>query len=283
MCQRATAKANGYCNQILRATVDVEVVRGPDYYMQQGPAAGGFIPSQYWGRSYSGNTRVVMSRWPILEVSQVAVAVNGSWPRTFTTLPTNWAEPENPPIGIYGSSAPGPEGQGSQAILIGPGYINWWYGRNGYMAEITYTNGWPHCNLTSAVTAGSMTIPVNDVTGWAITNYQNTATGATGTIRDAQGNQEVIHCDTSTATAGPGNLVLTAPLVWDHQTATIVTTMPGQVEQACILFATAEALTRGATSTTIHDIGGHAQHTGGDVAGLNAEAELLLIPFKRTI
>ena len=57
--------------------------------------------------------------------------------------------------------------------------------------------------------------------------------------------------------------------------------MPASIEQACILFCVAEALTRGATTTTIHDIGGHAQSTGGDVAGLTAEAELLCHPFRR--
>ena len=59
--------------------------------------------------------------------------------------------------------------------------------------------------------------------------------------------------------------------------------MPQTIQQACILFCTAEALTRGATSTTIHSVGGHAQHTGGDIESLNSEAELLLYAYRRTI
>ncbi|HEV2353150.1 MAG TPA: hypothetical protein VGR89_02820 [Puia sp.] len=197
-------------------------------------------------------------------------------------MPTGWFEPERPPIGIYGSSAPAADGQGGQAIIIGPGFIDWTFGRNGYVIQVTYINGWPHASLTAAATAGTNTITVNDTTGWAITNFQGVQ-GATGTIRDGQGNQEVIHVSSASTTAGPGTLTLSGNLTWNHDTGTIVSTLPGQIEQAAILFATAEALTRGATSTTIHDIGGHSQNTGGDITGLNTEAELLLHPFRRTI
>ena len=55
------------------------------------------------------------------------------------------------------------------------------------------------------------------------------------------------------------------------------------IEQACIYFCTAEALTRGATSTTIHSIGGTAAHSGGDAAELVTMAELMLHPYRRTI
>lgn len=282
MCNRATAKANGYCNQVLRATIDVELMRGPDRYVTTGPSAGGWSRTPYWLGSTTSNARLEMSRWPILQVTNVAVCPSNTWPRTFSTLPTGWFEPERPPIGIYNSAAPGNDAQGGQAIIVGPGYIDWCYGRNGYVIEVTYVNGWPHSSLTSAATAGSTVLTVNDVTGWAVTNYQGQQ-GATGEIRDSQGNQEVIHVTSSSATSGPGTLTISAPLVWNHDLATMITTMPESIEEACILFASAEALTRGATTTTIHDVGGHAQHTGGDIQGLNLEAELLLKPFRRTL
>jgi hypothetical protein len=76
---------------------------------------------------------------------------------------------------------------------------------------------------------------------------------------------------------------LASSLTYNHEIGTIVSTLPAAVEWACILFAAAQALTRGATTTTIHSIGGHSQSTGGDITGLNAEAELLLHPFRRTI
>ena len=96
---------------------------------------------------------------------------------------------------------------------------------------------------------------MNDCTGWAITNYYGTYTGATGRIVDS-GQQEAVHVTAASVTAGPGTLTLSSALNYPHQAGTLVTTMPAAVEQACIYFCTAEALTRGATSTTIHAVGG---------------------------
>ena len=64
----------------------------------------------------------------------------------------------------------------------------------------------------------------------------------------------------------------------------MVTTLPQSVVWATILFATAQALTRGATCTTVHQIPG----TRGGGAGkgpmeLISEGELLLHPLKRTL
>ena len=41
MCGRATARVDGYVNQVLRATVDTELLYGPDYRVTVGPASGG--------------------------------------------------------------------------------------------------------------------------------------------------------------------------------------------------------------------------------------------------
>jgi hypothetical protein len=227
------------------------------------------------------NARAMMSRWPILSVTQVMVASNAAWPRAWQTVPTGFYEPEIPPIGIFNSVAPSASAFGGQAVLIAPGFINWTNGRNGYAVQITYTNGWPHAQITTSATAGSTQLAVDDCTGWASVSYFG-QTGATGVIKDA-GQQETSHVTSATAIAGPGTLGLSSALVYPHVQGTIFTTMPAAIEQACILFTAADALTRGATTTTIHDIGGHAQNTGGDIAGLNTEAELLLHPFRRTI
>ena len=122
---------------------------------------------------------------------------------------------------------------------------------------------------------------MNDCTGWAITDYYGT-TGATGRSR-TRGQQEAIHVTASSVTAGPGNLTLSSATNYPHQAGTIVTTIPASVEQACIYFATAEALTRGATSTTIHAVGGGAQSSGGGARELIEEGELLIHAFRRTI
>ena len=52
------------------------------------------------------------------------------------------------------SVAPGGSAEGGQAVIVGGGYINKCYGRNGWAIQVTYLNGWPHCSLTSAVDAG---------------------------------------------------------------------------------------------------------------------------------
>ena len=282
ICNRVTDRVNGYCNQVLAATLDDELIHGPDYpYLTVGPAGGGQSRGPYWGNVGNFNARAVVSRWPILQVTNVAYTPNNLWPRQWQTVPTGYYEPEKPPIGIYGSVAPSGSAYGSQAILIAPGYVNWYYGRNGYAVQISYINGWPHTEITQAATAGSTTLTVSDTTGWAITSYQGQL-GATGVVKDT-GQQEVVHVTAATTTAGPGVLSLSSPTAYPHPAGILATTMPASIEEACILFATAEALTRGATSTTIHDIGGHAQSAGGDIAGLITEGELLIHPYRRTI
>ena len=282
MCGRATGRVEGYINQVLRATTDVELLHGPDYRVTVGPASGGSILTPYWGTSTPQNARLILSRWPVLQVTAVKVCPNNVWPRSWTSVTSGYFEPEVPPIGLYGSVAPGASAEGGQAILVGGGFIDWMYGRNGYAIEVTYTNGYPHCSLTAACAAGDTTIAVNDCTGWAITNYYGTYTGATGRVVDS-GQQEAVHVTAASATAGPGTLTLSSALGYPHQAGTLVTTLPAAVEQACIYFCTAEALTRGATSTTIHAVGGAAQSSDSGARALIEEGELLVHAFKRTI
>ena len=281
MCARATARVDGYCNQTLRATTDTELLHGPDFRVTVGPGAGGSSPTPYWGNA-GFNTRIILARWPVLEVTGVQTCPNNLWPRQWTSLPAGHFEPEYPPIGIYGAAQPGGSVQGGQAVIVGPGYINWNYGRNGWAIQITYVNGWPHTEVSVSAEAGAESITVDDTTGWALSNYYGTFTGATGIVKDG-GQQEVVHVQSASTTSGPGTLVLASALTYPHEAGTLVSAMPASVEQACILFAAAEALTRGATSTTIHDIGGHAQSGSGDITSLITEGELLIHAYRRTI
>lgn len=282
MAARATARTDGYLAQTLRATADVELVHGPDYRVTVGPASGGSYRTPYWGNSGAQNARIILSRWPVLQVTGVQTCPNNLWPRQWTSLPAGFFEPEVPPLAVYGSVSPGGSAEGGQAILVGGGYINKCYGRNGWAIQVSYLNGYPHCSITTAALAGATTIAVNDCTGWAITNYYGTATGATGRIEDS-GQQEAVHITAASATSGPGTLTLSSALNYPHQAGTLVTTMPASIQQACIYFATAEALTRGATSTTIHAVGGGAQSSSGGARELIEEGELLIHAFRRTI
>ena len=282
MCARATSRVDSYTNQILRATVDTELLHGPDYRVTVGPASGGAYPTPYWGNSAPQNARLILSRWPVLSVTGVKTCPNNLWPRTWTSVTAGYFEPEVPSIGLYGSAAPAGSADGGQAILVGGGFIDWSYGRNGWAIQVTYINGWPHASLTSAVAAGATSLPVNDCTGWAVENYFDTYTGATGRIDDS-GQQEAVHVTASSVTTGPGNLTLSSALNYPHEAGTLVTTMPASVQQACIYFAAAEALTRGATSTTIHAVGGGAQSSDKGAEDLIAEGELLLHAYRRTV
>ena len=280
MAARATSRCDGYLAQTLRATVDTELVHGPDYWVTVGPASGGSYPTPYWGNTGAQNARIILSRWPVLQVTQVQTCPNGTWPRQWTTLPAGYAEPEVPPLSVLNSVAPGGSAEGGQAIIVGGGYINKQLGRNGWAILVTYLNGWPHCSLASAASAGDTSIVVNDTTGWAITDYYG-VTGATGRVVDS-GQQEAVHVTAASTAAGPGTLTLSSALHYPHQAGVLVTTMPASIEQACIYFATAEALTRGATSTTIHAVGGAAQSSSGGARELIEEGELLCHAYKRT-
>ena len=270
ICQRASSQVDAYCNQVLRASIDNEQFSGPNFRMtiQNG----------------TGNTRMILQRWPILEVLSVQVAANAVFPRQWTSLSANMWDIEWPPLGLYGTNAPASAGEGGQSIVIAPGTTSWCLGRQGYLVRVSYINGWPHTGLTAAATAGDSTITVDDCTGWAITSEATGVTGATGTIYDS-GSQEVIKVTAASAASGPGTLSLAAPLTFNHNAGTLVTTLPQSVMWATILFCTSIALTRGATATTIQTIPGGGGSTAGvkEPSDLAGEAELLLNPFRRTI
>ena len=263
---RATARVDSYCRQTLRATAVPEQLYGPDYHVTV--------------QNGSGLGRVILSFWPILEITSVEVSPN-SFPRQWVSVPAGYWDLERPTIPVYGSVAPVAVPIGGQAILIAQGYINWCNGRNGIAVRVNYINGWPHTSLTAAVTAGATTIPVDDCTGWAITGEFGQV-GAAGLIYDS-GNQETVQVTAASATSGQGNLTLSSPLAYSHQTQVMVTTLPQSVIDATILLSAAQALQRGATSTTVHAIPGGPGGGSGGPERLIETACGLLDPFKATI
>ena len=228
----------------------------------------------------SGLGRAILSYWPILQITQVQVSPN-SFPRQWTTVPAGYYDIERPVIPIFGSVAPSAVPVGGQAILIAAGYVSWCNGRNGIAVRVSYVNGWPHTSLTAAVTAGASTLPVDDCTGWAITGEFGQV-GAAGLVYDS-GNQETVQVTAASATSGPGTLTLSSPLAYDHQAQVMVTTLPQSVIDATILLSAAQALQRGATSTTVHAIPGGPGGGGNDPGRLIDTACGLLDPFKATI
>jgi hypothetical protein len=149
----------------------------------------------------------------------------------------------------------------------------------GFDIEVTYLNGWPHASLSATAVAGASTLVVDDIAGWA---------GATGVVHDG-GVQEAVTVTAATpstagALSGGGSLTLAAPLTYAHAPGTLVTTLPGSVIQATVLYAVSQALVRGATATTVQSLPGSRSSSGSrGPDDLIAEARKILVPYCRTV
>ena len=266
ICARATSMVDGYANQPLRATLDTEVFIGPgDFRCQNQPG--------------SGVTRLLASRFPVLNVVSGQISASGSFPRQWQAIPANQFEPDVPLLGVYGSSAPSGSGEGGQGILLAPGWVTWAFGRNAWRVQVSYFNGWPHGALNQAAAVAATALSVDDITGWA---------GAAAVIYDTRG-QEFVTVNSVTpnipgSQIGPGTLNLAQPLTYAHAAGVLVSTLPAAVQQACMYFAVAQALTRGATATAVQATGGGA--TGGGPMtsdNYNQLAQGLIHAYKRRI
>jgi hypothetical protein len=281
MCMRATAMAEAFCNQVLRATIDTQVESGPNRVLTIDPS--------------TGLARLRTKQWPVLAVISGQYAANVQFPRSgaYQTIPLNMMEVEEEVPMVTGSYAAGGSADGGTSILIAPGYITWVYGRNGFRLTAQYLTGWPHCGIMSPVTAGDMTLSVDDVTGFGAatvstpivlplfdgiyTEYM-TVTGISNTVNNTSG----------LSAYGAGNLMLGVAAVNNHAgptnqiAACLLSAMPMAIQQAVILLACHEAMVRGATATTVPRQPG-AQITGGGGSSLDLEAFELLLPFKRII
>jgi hypothetical protein len=273
ICWRATSMVDGYCNQVLRATVDNEQLSGPGNYRVNIQQA-------------TGNARVILRRWPVTQILAVQVSANAVFPRQWTTVPTGMYDIEHPILGLYSNTAPTSSADGGQSILVAPRFINWSRGREGYRLLNSYVNGWPHSSLTASVSSGATVISVDDVTGF---------TGASAFIYDGANTESVtitsitstaplqLPNNVGTAQTGPGTLTLASPLTFIHPAGVIVSTLPAAVMQATILAATTQALDAGITSVSIQNIPGSQTVGGHGVAELHTSYELLLEPYRRVI
>lgn len=265
ICMRATAMVDQYCNQPLRATIDTEQFTGPgEFRVQNQP---------------TGVTRLLTSRSPITAVLGGRVSSAAAFPRSWNSIPANQFEPEIALIGVYGTTAPGNSGGGGQAILMAPGNCTWLFGRLSSRIEVTYLNGWPHASLTVAASPGDTTLAIDDITGWL---------GAAG-ILYGQALQETIVVvavapNTAGAVSGPGVVTLATALVFPHQVGDIVSSLPGSVIQATILYCVVQALTRGATSTAVQSLGGTSSGSGGlSASDLETSAQTYIHAYRRVI
>jgi len=260
ICLRATGLIEGITNQVLRATLDTEFFSGPDWRVTI--------------NNTTGNIRVCVSRWPILQVLGGQITPD-TFPRAWQAISASLMDIERPPIGLYGAAQAADVAEGGQAIIISAGFMSWWPGRNAYRLQVQYINGWPHTSLTQAASASDTTVVVDDCTGWAPSPYDpiNSTQGATGIFYDGL-YQEVVNCTAASATAGPGTLTLAAPLTFDHQAGVLFTTLPRTVMNATIDMASSLALARGATATTVQSVSGGSGTAGGGPLGPRELREL---------
>lgn len=264
ICMRATALVDAFCQSTLRCTLNTETIFGPDYRLTVKPNGMGYA---------------LLRRAPVTAVTGGKIAVAASLPATWTTIPADNFTVAYQQMGVYGTSSPSDAGEGGQAVWLAPGWVNWAYGRGGYQLQIDYLNGWPHTSIVANAAVGATTISVDDCTGWAPTVVGGQ--GATGIIFDGSV-EEAVTCTAASAATGPGTLTLSTGLVNSHGTGTLLSCLPGQVQWATILFCVSQALTRGATTTTIQNIGGGAAGSKAP-EDFSAEAETILHPFRRII
>lgn len=264
VCLAATKDVDAYCNTPLRAVLNPEEITGPDFRMTY--------------QQSTGNMRIILSRWPVTNITEIQVSPN-TFPRQWQTVPAGNYGIEHPVISLYGTNVPSGAGGGGQSVLLGAGYASRVNGRNGFVISVTFASGWPHTSITAPAAIGDSSLTVDDVTSWA--PFTTGAFGAAGTIYDGA-NQEYIQVTASSVPAGPGTLTLSAPLAFAHNAGVMVSAMPENALWGTALFAGAAALTRGATSTTVRAMpGGAGGPSGADE--LRMDAELALAGFRRTI
>lgn len=276
MCWRASDEMDSRANQVLRATVDTEVERGPDFRLTV-------------GNSLPGEARLQISRWPVVSIVSGKYAAAGSSATDgsylqWTTIPASQIVPEHPIIGLQGTASPSAAGAGPAALIIAPSVLDWSNGRNGFYLSVTYVNGWPHAGIDTAAASGATSVHVDDITGW---------TGMRGTILDGS-LREVVNVtavtpDTTGDIAGPGTLTLAAALRNTHTPPAngtiVITTMPEVLMEAAIYYATAMALVRGTTAVTVQAIRGSLQGSGGPnaAAAYIARADAIVARYARIV
>ena len=266
LCWRASARMDQICNQVLRATVDTEQLRGPDFRLTVDNS--------------TGEGRFIVSRWPIIQILTVQVAQSAIYPPNWNTVPPGNYHLEFEPFGELNSYLAGSAAAGPAALMLAPGTIDWFQGRNAYFVQVGYINGWPNSGIQGEVTADATQVNVDDITGWV-----SPTGGSTGWIYDG-GNTEAIQVfaaqpDTVGAVSGPGTLTLAQPVEFAHAPGIRVSAMPPTLQWAAGLLAAGMALTRGSTAVVAQSLRSRAVNQGSDAQAFLAEAKDILQPYAR--
>lgn len=275
ICWRANSIVDTYCAQVLRATVDTDFLTGP------GSARLGTEPG-------TCNGRLIMRRWPVIDVLAILTSRNRSWPRSWSPVPSTDFEVSHPLLNAVSDAAAATAPDGGWSITVAPGYIPPLArcGRNSTRVQVSYTNGWPHTSLTQQANAGAQILQVDDVTGWAGVSgfvYDGAQTETLTVSSVAATTPQTLPNGAGTAQAGPGTVTLASPLTYQHAAGTMVSALPQNVIWAAALAAAAQALEGGIVSISIQSMPGSEESSGRGVEDMQAEYELLLDPFRRIV
>lgn len=272
ICWRATHWINGYCNQVLRATVNTEELLGPTFRLTV-------------DAGQTTTARFIVSRWPVTSIVKARWSATGGVPNRWNTIPLTTMFIEDPNFLSEGISTTG--GAGAQAIRIAPGYVSWFAGRNAYRVQLTYVNGWSHCGVVTSVDAGATQLEVTDCTGMLVWNATNELEGITTWLFDGA-NTELVEVTTVSASTGPGTVTLKAGTTFPHTASLLrpllLSSLPEAVQEAGILHATYQALVRGATATTVQAMPGtETGASGAHSSTLLEDVKTILDPYRRVI
>jgi hypothetical protein len=271
ICWRVTDRIDELAEQVLRATLDTETKRGPDFE----------LTVDQW----TGEGVFRTARWPVLAVISGQWTYAASYPPAWTAIAQNQFLVDDV-TGYLGATAPGGSGEGSNRIMIAPGVMNWTAGRNGYRVQVTYVNGWPNCGISASgakpngPAAADTTIHVDDICGWGVV-----AGGISGRLYDGSVTEGImvtsVTPDVANANNGPGLLTLSAGLINAHGLNLRVSAMPSTLQQAALNLATAYARMRGATAIAAQS--GKASISSKSNEELMIEAEEIISKYARVI
>lgn len=254
ICATVTSEMDTVANQTLRAIVDTEDEFGPDYTITVDNSSG-------WARFRFPSLTPILS---IVSGRCSPAATNGT--PTWTDIPTTAMATEHALVTPQGTTVP-TTATGPVAVLIAPGYINWYSGRKGYRVQITAICGYPVAGIDQAASAGATSVHVDDVTGWL---------GVRGTIFDPPGREQItvsaVTPDVAGAISGPGTLTLATALKYDHSPQIgnpdlpdqpiLLSAMPQALRQAGLYFAVHYGLIRGSTAAIMQSSRGQVLSQG---------------------
>ena len=263
VCQTATAQADQYCRQPLRASVNTESLYGPGQ------------PRVRLDRE-TGVVTLVTRRWPVTAVNAVQVSPQRAFPPQWVLVTPGQARVRNPPV-MSAGPAPVTVPSGGNTIDVAPEWITSWAGP--FSISLSTTSGYPHAGLTAQAAIGAGTLDVDDVTGWD---------GWTGWVYDGEFTEpaEVTAAVATTPVtlpgiggtvqAGPGTLTLASPLVNQHKAGTVISALPLGAIHGVALLAAVQALET-IDAIAVQSMNGQSVSIGA----LAEQAELLLDDFRR--